>query len=139
MIRTALMLLLFASCITTSKLPKSYPDEMVIYHLYPLRTSFVSIPCEKVKDIPDVKTITVKDRREIKKQYELFVDKRNFQIDTSIADFDARVFVLFSKNGIEVKHICWSNVNRCQLNGAVYLYNEKVEKFFMDYALIFKK
>ncbi len=138
MVRAALIFLLATSCSTTSKLRSGYPDEMIIYHLYPLRTSLVSISCEKVKDMPDAKKIIVKDVQEIKKRYQLFEDKSNFQLDKSIVDLDARVSIVFRNNGIDVKRICWSNVKRCEMNGGVYKYNEEVEKFLLDYGLIFK-
>ena len=139
MVRLVFVFLILTGCGVASKLSREYPDEIVIHHLYPLSTSFVSITCDRVKKIADVKKLVIKDRKEIERCHNVFEEKSNFQLDTSISIEDFRISIAFVKDGRETKTICWSHLQRCLIDGKVYRYNEKVETFLLDYGLIFKK
>lgn len=111
---------------------------MTIYYLDPLRTSLVSIPCERLKYIHDVKSKIISDKKHLSEAFDILNDRSNFAIDSTQKYLDSRIEIIFTSKDRIIETFCWLIPGRIKFGDYVYKYNEKVEDFLVSEKLIYK-
>ena len=139
----ALLLILctsiLAGCnIRNKEITSTMHDEVRIYSLPQFSNYLVAVNCNNIKNMDDTTLKIIRSPKKVR-EYKAVFDTKNLEfVDTKVDKVEYRMLIELRKGESIENSVCWSPIERIQIDDKLYSYNEEVETFLLKEKLITK-